>query len=166
MCDCRKKCRGHTALQAGLVAALACLAFALRGRSPIPGTPEDTVSAFFDAASRGDDRAYLALVGGEVRRSLAATRAEAGREAFRANLRRTASGIKGLAISRAGPPTDDQIALDVEIVLADRNERQRVTVSKRAAGWIITALGRAETARPAVPYGTPVFGPTAPDEAP
>lgn len=151
------------ALQAGLVAALVCLAFALRGRSPPPGTPEDTVSAFFEAASRGDDSAYLALVGGEVRRSLLAARAELGREAFRANLRRTASGIKGLAISRASPPTCEQtdgvVALDVEIVFADRNERQRITLGLTAGGvWTIRRIGRAEAAWPAIPYGTPVFG--------
>jgi len=145
------------ALQIAVVLALIALAFALRGRGHLPQTPEDAVSAFFDAAGNGDDDAYLRCVFGTLRESLKHTRAQVGVEAFRKDLRRSASGIKGLAITRSDNATPAQVALDVEIVFADRNENQRMFLLQESDGWVITSIEPAITVKPPIPYGTPVF---------
>jgi len=147
------------AIQILVVGGLVALAIVLRKPARrLPETPEDAVNAFFDAATRGDDEAYLALVDGELRESLRNTRSQVGAEAFRRDLRKSVSGIKGLAVARSDAAPSGQVALDVEIVFADRKERQQVLVSHQAGrGWIITAIGPAEATKPAIPYGTPVF---------
>ena len=147
------------AIQVSVAIALVALAIALRGRRAreLPDTPEAAVSALFDAADRGDDEAYLALVTGELARSLRSTRSQLGAEAFRQDLRRSAAGIKGLAVARANDAPSGCVAVDVEIVFADRNERQRIVVVPEAGGWAILALGPAATTQPAIPYGTPVY---------
>ena len=61
-----------------VVAGLAAVALTLRGRDRLPATPEAVVSAFFDAAERGDDAAYLRLTCGELLRSLGQSRTELG----------------------------------------------------------------------------------------
>jgi hypothetical protein len=162
------------ALKVAVVVGLVAAAFALRGRglrretSPTPQTaetPEDsswsnaaaTVSRFFDAASEADDDAYLRLVSGELRTSLAATRSELGAEAFRAELRRSTSGIVGLATMPGEDAPPGMIAVDVEIVFADRNEYQRMLLAPDGSRWVITSIEEARMVKPPVPYGTPVF---------
>ena len=146
-------------LQALLVVALVVLAFALRGRGPAapPATPEAAVSAFFDAAARGDDTAYLALAAGDLRKSLRDSRSQLGTPAFRDGLRRSAAAIKGLATTRSADQPPEGLALDVELVFADRNERQRILLAQSGSGWLLTAIGPAAATKPAIPYGTPVF---------
>jgi len=158
------------AVMVGLIAA----AFALRGRglrretSKTPQNPEtsedsnwsdaaSTVSRLFDAASEGDDDAYLRLVAGELRKSLAKTRSELGREAFRAELRRSTSGIMGLATMPGEDAPSGMTAIDVEIVFADRNEYQRMLLAPDGNGWVVTSIEEARMVKPPVPYGTPVF---------
>jgi len=153
--------RNHLA-RIGVIAALVAAALLLRGRKAagpggdLPDTPEQCVNALFDAAARGDDEAYLAVVRGELARTLRAVR-DTDAEAFRRNLRRSADGVLALALSRRDDGPAPHVALDVEIVFADRTERQRVVASPESGGWAVTALGPAATTRPAVPYGTPVY---------
>lgn len=151
-------------LQVLVVVLLVVLAFALRNRGRLPETPEKTVSEFFAAAGDGDDRAYLRLVTGELRKSLENARSQAGAEAFREGLRRSAVGIKGLAVTRADE-TPDLVALDLEIVLADRNQRQRMLLERTRGGWAIRAIEAAEMVKPPIPYGTPVFEEAKPEES-
>lgn len=166
-------------LQILLVVALVVAAFMLRARdirnpqtSEAPKTatapeapkpsggrqpPEAVVNAFFDAASRGDAAAYLALVAGDLERSLRNTRAQVGAEAFRKDLQRSTLGIKGMAITRGGDVAPGLVALDVELVFEDRNERQRILLAPKGRSWVITSFGQAEVVKPAIPYGTPVY---------
>jgi hypothetical protein len=132
-------------------------ALLLRGGGRLPDSPEAAVAELFDAASRGDDAAYLRLVAADLARSLNQTRSQLGTEAFCDSLRRSAAGIKGLAVGRAESAAPDAVALDVEIVFADRKERQRIVCTETARGWIITSMTGAEMIKPAIPYGTPVF---------
>jgi len=148
-----------------VVAVLVVLALALRSRSRLPETPEKAVSEFFSAASDGDDRAYLRLTSGELRQSLATARSQAGAEAFRAELRRSAAGIKGMALTRADDAPSNLVAIDVEIVFADRNERQRMLCEPKQGGWAIAAIGQAQMVKPPIPYGTPVFEEPQPEES-
>ena len=152
---------------------LIALAIALRGRKPAkpagagkppslfrrgPETPEAAVTAFFDAASRGDASAYLALTTGGVRARLDGSRSELGAGGFKAEIQRSAKGVKGLAVSRSAEQPPEGVALDVELVFIDRNELQRFTLLASRGGWLIAGIAPAQTTKPAIPYGTPVFG--------
>lgn len=148
-----------------VVAVLVLLAFALRSRARLPETPEKAVSDLFSAASDGDDRAYLRLTTGQLRESLASTRSQAGAEAFRAELRRSAAGIKGMALTRADDAPSNFVAIDVELVFADRNERQRILCEPKQGGWAIAAIGQAQMVKPPIPYGTPVFKELQPEKS-
>ena len=140
-----------------VIVLLIAVAFALRSRGRLPDTPEKTVTELFTAASEGDDRAYLRLLTGELRKSLENARNQAGVDAFRESLRRSAAGIKGLAVTRADQPSADLVALDVEIVFADRNERQRMLLELQQGGWAVADIQQAQMVKPPIPYGTPVF---------
>lgn len=158
--------------QAGLVAALIVAALLLRGRRPgaleeAGNTPEAAIDALFDAASRGDDAAYLRLTTGPLRSSLESTRSQMGADAFRQSLRRSTTGLKGMCKMRAaGPAGDDTAALDVELCFADHKERQRVSLSSQGQEWLIAKLGTAEIIRTEIAYGTPVFDAPPPDAKP
>jgi hypothetical protein len=146
------------AIQLLCLAGAVALALVLRRAEPQrPATPEAAVNALFDAAARGDDGAYLALTAGELAASLRRARSQAGDEAFRAELRRSAAGILGLALSRRDDGPKDAVALDVELIFADRNERQRIVLAGGDEGWAVVEMHRAATTRPAVPYGTSVL---------
>lgn len=145
------------ALQLVVVAVLVAAAFALRGRRVLPPTPEAAVSAFFDAASRGDDKAYVALASGELLKSLLSSRSQLGVGEFQDNLKRSVLGLKGIAVTRGSGAPPGCVALDVELVFADRNERQVVTVTAQAGGWALAEIASARAVKPLVPYGTPVF---------
>jgi hypothetical protein len=143
-------------VQLAVIVAVVAVAFWLRGRDQLPETPEATVNALFDAAGRGDDGAYLRLLIGPLRTTLESSRAQLGPAAFRENIRRSAAGIKGLSVARADNAPPDQVALDLELVFADRNERQRMLLVDTAKGFGITAIEGAATVKPPVAYGTPV----------
>jgi hypothetical protein len=145
------------ALPAAVIAALVVLAVALRRGDRLPETPEAAVAAFFDAASRGDGAKYLRLTSGPLRVSLEDTRSQLGVRAFCESLRRTAAGMKGLATSRGGDAPPDRIVLDVELVFADRIERQRMCLAAQGTGWTIQSITRTNMVKPPVAYGTPVF---------
>jgi len=157
-----------------VIATLAVSAFWLRGRGPPPPAPgsidsppsseapdwseaSKTVTDFFQAAGEGDDEAYLDLLDGPLRRSLEETRSELGVEEFRRMLRRSVEAIKGLAVTPGEGAPGGGLALDVEIVFADRNEYQRMVLSGKGRAWRITSIDKARMVKPAVPYGTPVF---------
>ena len=140
-----------------VILLLIVVAFALRSRERLPDTPEETVTELFAAASEGDDRAYLRLLTGELRKSLEQARSQAGVEAFRADLRRSMQGVKGHALTRSDDAPSGMVALDVELTFADRNEIQRMLLEPKSGGWLISSIGTAEMVKPPIPYGTPVY---------
>ncbi len=145
--------------------AVVAAALLLR-RDSLPESPEQAVADLFDAAGRGDDAGYLRVLGGDLSASVRQTRSQLGTEAFRENLRRSAAGIKGIAVSRVATLESDAVALDVEIVFTGRNERQRVLCEPTGRGWAITEMAAAEMEKPAIAYGTPVFDEGAAQEVP
>ena len=162
------------ALKVAVVVGLVAAAFLLRGRGRLPKTSEtpetletaedsewsraaSTVNGLFDAASKGDDDAYLRLVSGDLRRSLRQTRSEIGTEAFREELRRSASEIVGLATMPGEDAPPGKVAVDVEIVFADRIEYQKMLLVPDGDDWLVTSIEQARMIKPPVPYGTPVF---------
>ncbi len=149
----------------GLATLLVAAALALRevensgaGADPPSQTPEDAINRLFDAASAGDDRAYLRLVGGELRKSLERERRQLGVEPFRESLRRTIDGVMGLAIVRSDQATPGCVAMDVTITFVDRNEDQRMLLAMEGDRWLVTSISAATMSKPPIPYGTPVFG--------
>jgi len=140
-----------------VVALVATVAVVARRRGRLPETPEAAVNALFDAAGRGDDAAYLRLVTGRLRDALLETRRQMGREAFCRSLRQTTAGVKGLAVSRLPDAPAGTVAMKVEIIFADRNERQRLLLVEQSGGWAIAEIEKATMVRPPIPYGTPVF---------
>ncbi len=146
------------ALKLLVVVALVGVAVALRRReAALPATPEDAIGAFFDAAKAGDERAYLRLTTGPMRKVLETTRSELGAKRFKQNLIASAAGIKGHAIIPGEPAQDGVARLTVEVVFVDRKEVQRVRLRKVGAGWAIEEMSEARVVKPPIPYGTPVF---------
>ena len=148
------------AAKVALVVVLVGVAFALRARrGPAAGaaTPEAAVKGFFDAAERGDDRAYLRLATGDLRRSLEATRAQQGPEAYRTGLKQSVQGVTAIVLKRLGDAAEGTMSLDVELVLVDRYDRQRIVLERQRGSWVIVDLGPVRTSKPLIPYGTPVF---------
>jgi len=147
----------HFVVPISLVIALTSVAVALRGKGRLPDTPEDAVRAFFAAAEQGDASAYIALLSGPLNRSFRETQSQLGVAAFRDSLRNSVKGLKGFAISRSDDATEDRAAIEVELVFADRNERQRFDLARDARGWSIAAIGQAVIENSLQPYGTPVY---------
>ena len=151
-------------LQLALIAVLVAAAFLLRGRSRLPQTPEETIASFFDAATEGNDRAYLALTAGPLRRSLDQLRRQQGAEAFRANLRSTNNGLLGQAVQKLPQAASGTVGCQVDLVFADRQETQTFWLVEKSGGWAIESIETAQVSQPEIPYGTPVF--TSPEEKP
>jgi hypothetical protein len=161
-------------VQIALVVILAAAALALRYRDRLPKPPRNpetatpsqdsrwagaaaAVNELLDAASQGDERTYLGLVSGELRKSLEQTRSEVGPEAFRRELRRSMTGVLGVATMPGQDAPAGLTAVDVELIFADRNERQRMLLEPRGSGWAVASIEAAEMIKPSIPYGTPVF---------
>lgn len=149
-----------------LIVLLAAVALLMRGRGRLPETPEDTVTALFDAAERGDAAGYLRLLTGELRISVESTRSQLGPDKYVESLRRSVAGIKNFAMFRSAAAAPGNVGLDVELVFVDRNELQRFLLVEQNGGWAIAAIERAEMRKPPVPYGTPVFEEPTPAKPP
>jgi hypothetical protein len=140
-----------------LALALLAVALMLRGKGRLPATPENAVNALFQAAQQGDAAAYLAIMRGTLRASFAATKSQLGGEAFAKSLRESVAGIKGIAIARASEISPDEAEVEVELVFADRNERQRFGLVRQNGGWLIDRIDKADPFKPPIPYGASVF---------
>ncbi len=144
-------------LPAMLVLALAAMALLLRGKRRLPSTPDEAVNVFFQAAQRGDAPAYLAAMTGTLRSSFESTQSQMGATAFAASLRESVEGLKGFAVSPVGEPSPDRAELEVELVFADRNQRQRFGLIRQNGGWLVDRIDKADTVKPPIPYGSAVF---------
>ncbi|NQT39720.1 MAG: hypothetical protein HQ581_19650 [Planctomycetes bacterium] len=146
------------ALQIALIGLLIGVAFFFRGRDRLPETPEATVNALFDAAEAGDAAAYLRLVEGKLKAESLAVKNQVGARQFGEDLRSWAAGIENFGITRQDDPAPDQVALEVKITFADRDEIQRWVLVAQADGWVVTSMDTAVTQEQEIPFGTPVFG--------
>lgn len=154
------------AVPLALAIVLAVVALFMRGKGGGCESPEDAVTSLFEAASRGDAPAYLNLLADTLRTPLESTRAQLGSRDFAASLRKTAAGIKGIALTRSGAGGDNQVVLDAELVFSDHAERQRFTLEGQTGSWTIVNIDRAMAVKPDVAYGTPVFEEPVPNIAP
>jgi len=127
------------AVRTGLIAAavvvlIVAAAWVLRSGGPLPETPGAAVDAFFDAAERGDDREYLRVTGGELRTELENRRKQLGREAFRKHLKRSQAKVLGVTKFEPENTAAESVALDVELVLKDYNQRQTMRLRQEGSG--------------------------------
>jgi hypothetical protein len=144
-------------VSAVLAIVLAAAALMLRGKGRLPPTPDAAVKTLFQAAQRGDAPAYLATLTGAIRSSFESTQSQIGAERFSASLRESVAGMKSFAIGPAGEVLSDQAELDVELVFADRNERQRFVLLRQNGGWQVARIEKADTVKPPIRYGATVF---------
>lgn len=147
-------------LRGAVVVGLVLVGLMLRKRDAevvLPRTPTDAVQKLFDVSDRGDARAYLELVRGDLRETLQYELSQIGPEAFQENLRKSMRDVKGLSIEEIDVRPDSAV-IKATLVFTDRNEVQRIQLAREEEGWTIRAIEQALMETPPVAYGTPVFG--------
>ncbi|MCX7818594.1 MAG: hypothetical protein N2652_05215 [Kiritimatiellae bacterium] len=139
-----------------LVATLAAFGVWV-GRRSSPATPEQVVTAWFDAVARGDANAAMRLAAGPLRQSLDALRSEARPSGADNGVAGWVRGLRGVAVKTMGGSPDSFAEAEVELVFEDRNERQVARLQRRGRGWVIVGFSQANRVVPPVQYGTPAF---------
>lgn len=124
-------------------------------REPAAG-PAEAIYAMLDAARGGDIRAYLLHYSGPMNATLRRAVADQGEAAFKNYLVSSNAAIKGVAVMDPQPVSDGEVAIQVEYVFQDRNERQTMYLENRGGAWTIYRVDTSEHVKTAVPYGTPV----------
>ena len=142
-----------------LALGLVAVALFLRGRGRLPEKPEETVGRFYEAARRGDASACSALLAEPLKSEVEATRSQRGPNAGD-NMAESVAGLKGFAVTRSAEQAVQGVAMDVELVFSDRNERQRLVLVEQQGGWLIASIGKADVRKPAIAYGTPISAET------
>jgi len=118
--------------------------------------PADAVYAMLDAARGGDIRAYLSHYSGAMNATLQRAVIDQGEAGFKNYLISSNAAIKGVAVMDPRPVSDGEVAIQVEYVFQDRNERQTMYLQNRDGAWTIDRVDTSEQVKTAVPYGTPV----------
>jgi hypothetical protein len=122
-------------------------------------TPTECVQAMFESAASGEVNRYLDCFDESERarlsRDLGGDTPSAGEA-----LRRSMADLKGWAL--LDPPADDVSAscrVTVEWVYATRVDRQQLELRQEGGSWRIVRVEQVQPTQPAIPYGTPIFGP-------
>jgi hypothetical protein len=127
--------------------------------APAPLEPfaeaEARIRELMASARRGDVSAYLAAFGDPMRQALEREVAERGREAFAADLRRTAEARKSHALFAPEAEGPGAVRITVESVYADRNERQIYHLGQGTSGWLVAEVETARSITPIARFGTP-----------
>ena len=119
--------------------------------------PEQTVTALYDACSRGDTEAYLKLVGGPLEAQARQALRQQGDEAFARSLKQTVKGLKGVAVRRIRRSPQGGWVVEAELVFANRIETQNLELVLQQGRWVVLSRTQAQIRKPSIPYGTPVF---------
>lgn len=148
-------------------AALAAVLLLARGpRVPTDGapggvSPDAAVAALVSAERAGDVEAYREGLTGEALEAFESRLRGVGAGQVAAGLRGGLAGLKGHATSEVRQEGSDAATLVLELIFADRHERQRVELRRTGGVWKISGRTPMERITPEVPYGTPVFTPPA-----
>jgi hypothetical protein len=118
------------------------------GRADVPDPVEARLNTLLDDAWRGDVPGYLDSFSGPLRERLEREVNERGRDAFAADLRRSARSRKSHAVFAVEPEGDSAARITVETVYPDRNERQTYHLARESGGWLVDDV---ETVRSQVP---------------
>ena len=119
--------------------------------------PRETIYAMLEAAKGGEVAAYLDCFSGEIAQRIEQSRREMSDDAFSEYLKTRDGEIKGVAISDVDNLSPDSASIELEYVFADRNESQRLRLTKVDGAWKISGMDAAERVNTAIPYGTPVY---------
>jgi hypothetical protein len=147
-----------TALALAIIVALVLLrrpSSSLNRRQTAAG-PAEAIYAMLDAARGGDITAYLSHYSGQMNATLRRAVADQGEAGFKNYLVSSNAAIKGVAVMDPRPVTDGEVAIQVEYVFQDRNERQMMYLENRGGAWTIYRVDASEHVKTTVPYGTPV----------
>lgn len=118
------------------------------------------IHAMLDAAQRGDVAGYRDCFSGELLRSLGAqldgknSTQDPGKR-----LQNAVTDLKGVATSRVEFLPPDKAEVVMELIYADHNARQQVSLRKIDGQWKIDAWTDSHRLRPDILYGTPVTKP-------
>lgn len=125
--------------------------------SPIeaPDPARAAIQALIDAAARGDAASYIGAFTGDLKRRLEREMNERGREAFAADLRRSADARKSHAVFEANPESPQRARVIVESVYLDRNERQTYRLEKEGESWLVSEVDSVKTRQPKAKFGQP-----------
>lgn len=116
---------------------------------------EAQVHALLRYAREGDVAAYLARFDRPIRARIEREIDEQGRSTFAAALRQAALSRKSRAVFAPVPEGDDVVAVVVESVYPDRNERQTYRLGQRPEGWLITDVTTVRSHVPTSKFGAP-----------
>jgi hypothetical protein len=117
-------------------------------------TPEDCISAYYEACQAGDGARYLGCLG-EPLRSRSREWLDEGSAGVEA-LRRKA--VRGWARDGAAPPAGDEARLDVDEIRTGGIRRVQFQLRRSVRGWLIVGMTVLEEKAPLYPYGTDVRG--------
>jgi len=116
--------------------------------------PQSVVYAALDAARDGNVQTYLAHFTGPIEATLKQTVAESSEPGFRAYLRESNVGLKGIAVGEPQSVDDGNMKARVEFVYPDRTVAQTMYLARASNGWKISRIDGEEQVRTPFPYGT------------
>lgn len=118
--------------------------------------PRATVAALLQTQRDGDAQACRVHLAGEALKEFDARRQMLPSSQFAAELRSGLVDLKGHATTDLNRHAPDAATLVLELIFADRNERQQLELRRTDGAWKVTRRAPAERVAPTVPYGTPV----------
>lgn len=150
-------------LMAAVALALAALLLARSGRPArdttgqgTPGDPRGVVAALLEAQRDGDADGCRSCLAGAALQEFEARRRTLPRSQFAAELRSGLVDLKGHATTELNQQAPDAATLVLELIFADRNERQQLELRRIDGAWKVTRRAPADRLAPPIPYGTPV----------
>lgn len=130
-----------------------------------PDDPRTPVAALLQAQRDGDAEACRVHLAGAALEEFEARWQGLPSSQFAAELRSWLVGLKGHATTDLNRHAPDAAILVLELIFADRNERQKLELRRTDGAWKVTRRAPAERLVPKVPYGTPVV-PSLDDNSP
>lgn len=136
-------------------------------KTPIaPSKVEDTstvsvacIHTMIDAAQRGDVAQYRECFTGNLLKQLDERLAAKNAPANPGETLKSAiTGLKGIATNPADLLPGDRADVTMDLIYADHNARQQVTLRRTGTDWKIESWTDPHRLRPDILYGTPVEG--------
>ena len=129
----------------------------LRSQSTAGDSPESCVTRMLAAEKQGDVGSYLSCFDALKRAEMEALWKDRSHPQIADELRESAAGLVGQAVTDVQFLGADRAALLLERIEKDHVDRQRIELARSGGPWEITRLSPSDWQTPAIPYGTPVF---------
>ena len=118
--------------------------------------PQAAVAALLQAQRDGDAEACRQHLAGAALQAFDARRQSLPSSQFAAELRSALVDLKGHATTDLNQSVPDAATLVLELIFADRKERQQIELRRIEGAWKITRRTAAGRITPQIPYGTPL----------